>query len=158
MGKSLVITLEDREVCSLQRGEFVGRRGGLVPESKVEVYPLSHRDPEAVVTNTFDASTVYLEQRARGEEPHVQVELYGNEDLCLYVPDAALYDRRIGAFSIPRDEIKVPHMESEEAEGRLDIIPRDGVILNFGGSLERLNPRDVRLPDPQGIWSARSSR
>lgn len=155
-GNSLVVTLTDGEVGRLQEGGVVGARGGLHPDAKVEVYPLSHTDPDARVNNRFEASAQYLRDREKGIEPKVRAELLGNEDLLLHVPDAALNDRRIGGFRVERDTIQTPGIDDTERGARLQIIPPDGVVLNLGGSLERFNTKDRQLPNLDGRWMPES--
>lgn len=127
-------------------GRGCGERGGLTPDAKVEVYPLSMRDPEAAVVNPYTESSLYLTALKTSQEPKPQAELLGNEDLLVFVPDIVPHRQDIGGVHVPRSTIQTPGVEEDAREHRLGIVPRGGVIVNFDDSIVRIAPT-YRFPD-----------
>lgn len=136
----LFVDVSVGEAHGLMDGRGCGERGGLTPDAKVEVYPLSHRDPDARVTDPYIESSVYLRALRTSQEPKPQAELLGNEDLLVFVPDIVPHRQDIGGVHVPKSTIQTPGIEEDAREHRLGIVPRGGVIVNFDESIVRIAP------------------
>ena len=131
------VMLTSKEVLHVQEGGMVGDRCGLLPDSKIEVFPGSSRDPDMTVTREQSMS---VHRYTRGLQAKLHAELLGNYDLCLYIPDIALHDVRISYKTITRDKIETPHFSGADREEVLRSLPLKGVRLILGGSLRIIEP------------------
>lgn len=119
------------EVHAIQGGQTIEDRLGVtMPDAKIEVLPLS------VVGLDDSLRDRYAADRLRkGLSSQLKGNLYANGDLQVIVPAIKLTDVRIKAARLPREAISTP-LIGDGKELVQHVIPEEGVIVHFGGSLE----------------------
>lgn len=132
-GHALTIHLSQDEVFELQAGNVVGDRPGVtIPDAKVNVLPLSAKEPDNSLEDQWS-----IDRREKGLSAPLKARLDTDGDLAVFVPAIKLSDVRISGASIARDLIETPGVKDEAREKFLrHAIPDKGVIVSFSGSLK----------------------
>lgn len=122
----MIVSLTSEEVFRVQKGETVGERGGLEIDSKVEIAPLSAIEEDETVGNEYA-----MDRLQKGLEAKLKAQLFSNADLKVFIPDVALRDARISGKRLLTSQIEGLSSDEEMVK----IFPKNGVIINFGGSV-----------------------
>lgn len=128
----IVVSLTREEVFSVQAGRTIGDRPGVIlPESKIEVLPLSAVEEDNSLNDRWA-----IDRLDKGLAAPLKANLFPNGDLQIFVPAIKLADVRISHARLPRESIKTPMTEEKDHKEYVSMtIPEKGVIVNFGGSL-----------------------
>ena len=127
----IVVKLTAEEVFRIQDRGRVGDRGGLIPDSKIEITHLANIENDPTMEARFaddrfeQASTVPL-----------KAHLFPNEDLTIYLPDVTLRDVWVSERTLKPDEIETVNGAPKEM---MQLVPRDGVRILFGGSMQAVD-------------------
>lgn len=132
----LVIKLTSDEVDRVASGSIIGDRGGLLPDSKVEVSPLFVREKDDSNQHRWNDNRLELASKMP-----LLTRIFPNQDLQICIPDLVLSDVRVTGRTIPLSAIELPD------EAMREFLPQEGVRLEFGGSLKLINTPDSFYED-----------
>lgn len=121
----LVISLSNDEVFRVMDGNTIGERRGLLPDSKVEILPLSD-----IMPDDSDKDRWTDERLKKAQTTPLYGRVLSNQDLQIGVPQIVLRDVRVIGRRIGKEELEVLD------EGFRETIPNEGIQINFGGSLK----------------------
>ena len=121
----LVINLTSDEVFAVQAGRTIGERGGLLLDSKVEILPLGK-----IMVDDSDKDRWNDSHLEKAQTTPLYARILPNQDLQIGIPEIVLSDVRVSDRIIRRGEILVFDEEIRE------LLPEEGVKLNFRGSLQ----------------------
>lgn len=132
-GERIVVHLSQEEVFRAQDGDVVSDRPGVtLPDAKIHLWPLSAIQPDDSSRDKWS-----VDRQEKGLKAPLKARLDTDGDLSIFVPAIKLSDVRISGASIARDSIETPGVQGEAREKFLrHAIPKEGVIVNFGGSLK----------------------
>jgi hypothetical protein len=134
---SLSISLSSQEVEILLADKIVGERVGITtPDAKVEIIPLSLRGEDPTKAYQFAEDRLQ-----RAIDAVLQGEISGNGDLSIIVPFIALSDCRVSRLYLPFHSIMAPTI-ANPSNYIASLIPKGGVYLLLGGSLQTVNVDD----------------
>ncbi len=124
-GEFLVVTLTNEECLRVKDGDILGDRVNPVyPDAKIEVRKLS--DYYEVPDGDIDRGHVAEQAIA---------EVFGNEDMCLYVPDECVETVFYPSVTIPPERIISPMANPEYVEHYKSHVSPAGIKVVFEGSL-----------------------
>lgn len=122
---SLVVHLTAEEVFAIQAGKTVGERGGLLPDSKVEIIPLKKIAPDDSNKDQWTDDRLEMARKA----PLIAC-VFSNQDVQIAIPEIVLSDVRVAGRNIPNGEIVLFD------ENARHVLPSEGIRITFGGSLQ----------------------
>ncbi len=134
--QAIIVSLSSEEVFAVRAGRVVGDRPGVtLPEAKISVWPLSAIEPDNSSKDHWS-----IDRLERGLAAPLRARLDTDGDLSVFVPAIKLSDVRITDGRLSRELIETPDLKGEDREKFLSgAIPEKGIIVNFGGSLKKVN-------------------
>lgn len=154
IGQAIIVDLSSEEVFKVQAGGNIGDRSGVtLPDAKINVWPLSAIEPDNSLKDhwSMDRLEIGLKAPFRGR-------LDTDGDLSIFVPAIKLSDVRIAKAHLPRKSIETPSLKGEDRETFLSsVIPKKGVIVNFGGSLRKIDTDSCYYDNGQRRTTRRKS-
>ena len=140
-GEQIVATLTREDVFGLQAGKTIfgenrvhgDRPAVTMSDANFEVAPLSAIEQDDSLKDRWSMDR--LEKAMKAE---LKGHLSSDGDLRIFVPAIKLSDVRLGGAKLPRESIKTSGTENGRALIE-HVIPPNGIILNFGGTLKTVN-------------------
>lgn len=135
-GREIVINLTRKEVFDLQTGRTIGDRPGVtMSDAKIEIVPLGAIEPDDSLKDRWA-----IDRLEKATKAPLNGILFSNGDLQIIVPAIKLSDVRLTNAKLTKESIKTPITNARN--DLINVIPENGVRLNFGGSLKVVNIPD----------------
>lgn len=144
----IAVSLTADEVHDLQAGRMIGTRSHIiVPDAKVEVFPLSSIDVDESGRDRYA-----IDRLTKAKAASLKGHITPNGDLQIFVPEIVISDVRVAYAEISRDQFDTPLSKNEQAAEDLKRnIPDKGVRVNFGGSLKVIDIDQFTYSDEEDL-------
>ena len=143
-GKEIVANLTREDVFDLQAGKTIygknkthgDRPAVTMPDANFEVLPLSYIELDDSLKDKWA-----IDRLKKAKEAQLKAYLFSNGDLQVFIPAITLSDVRLENITLFRESIETPG--TEDGKSLVEhVIPKEGIRLNFVGSLKILNIPD----------------